>query len=91
MTGRRPPSEVPVSRGSAVDRLRAFIDDDFVVDCDEAREALGLLTAENERLKKMLNMLVLVSARYLDTGRGDLDGAIDFVRESLGESGGSRG
>jgi hypothetical protein len=39
-----------------------------------------------QRYEDMLRELVAVSAQYLDTGRGDLDGVIDKARRVLAES-----
>lgn len=50
---------------------------------EEALAALDRIVADNERLRAALDMILPVAERYLDTGRGDLDGAIDFARQHL--------
>ncbi len=49
----------------------------------EAHAALDALLAENHRLREAGDRLAAAAAQYLDTGRGDLDGAYAAWREAL--------
>jgi hypothetical protein len=67
----------------------------LVAERDEARmgERGWKATAETylancEAAEAALNRLIAVSTQYLDTGRGDLDGAIDLARRTPTGDGG---